>query len=81
MCTVLLPPGVNRTAVNRYININMHKYEDSQKIYHKLIERFLREQILLKSRQLLNYDKRDHNSALRRQAAGLMLMTGHVNKR
>jgi len=23
MCTVLLPPGVNSTAVNKYININI----------------------------------------------------------
>jgi hypothetical protein len=23
MCTVLLPPGVNPTAVNKYININI----------------------------------------------------------
>ena len=27
MCTVLLPPGVNPTAVNKYININFqHNY-------------------------------------------------------
>ena len=27
MCTVLLPPGVNPTAVNKYININISKWQ------------------------------------------------------
>ena len=26
MCTVLLPPGVNQIAVNKYININLNVY-------------------------------------------------------
>jgi len=49
---------------------------DSQKKYHKLIECFLREQILLKSKQLLNHDKYGYNSVLGRQAA-----TSDINDR
>jgi len=38
MCTVLLPPGVNPVALNKYININLylgrtrHRWEDNIKM-------------------------------------------------
>jgi hypothetical protein len=49
---------------------------DSQKKYNKLINCFLCEQILLKSKQLLNYDKFVYNYVLGRQAA-----TSDINER
>jgi hypothetical protein len=44
MCTVLLPPGVNPTAVNRYIDINvLMKPEFSRQIFEKrLLSNFMK---------------------------------------
>ena len=55
-----------------YIYIYTHTHTHT----HTLIECFLHEQILLKSKQLVNYDKYGYNSVLGRQAA-----TSDINDR
>jgi len=40
MCTVLLPPGVNPTAVNKYININTN-HQDKKSPPLDIIQRWL----------------------------------------
>jgi len=43
MCTVLLPPGVNPIAVNKYMNINISKMERTRcDRYARLVCRYVK---------------------------------------